>query len=346
MIEVTIVWRILSFAFSGKAINYVDVIGFCIRRLGVIVPMLLGVSVMVFLLMNLAPGNFLSQLKALPDFPASRILEMEKAFGLNEPWYVQYFYWLRRVVCFDFGYSWTYQVPVAQLLWQRVPATVTLAFLALLMACGLAVPLGVLAAIYRGSWLDHTVSILAYAALSLPEFFLALLAIFFAAKTGWFPTGGLTSLVHDFLTPLQKVFDYGHHLVLPTLVLGLGSVASMMRILRSYFLDSMRADFVTTARAKGLSEGTVMFKHVLRNAINPLITTFGFAISGLLSGALIVENVMNYPGLGKLTYEAFLKQDQYVVMAAVLIGCLMLMMGNLLADVLLALVDPRIRLEK
>jgi ABC-type dipeptide/oligopeptide/nickel transport system permease component len=133
--------------------------------------------------------------------------------------------------------------------------------------------------------------------------------------------------------------------VLPTIVLGASGVAGMMRIMRANFLDYMRAEFVTAARAKGLSEGKVMFKHVLRNAINPLITAFGFAFSGLLSGALLVENIMNYPGLGQLIFEAFLKQDQFVVMAAVMMGCVMLMLGNLLADLLLAWSDPRIRLE-
>ena len=236
-------------------------------------------------------------------------------------------------------------MPVTELLAQRIPATVVLSITSLLFAWGIAIPLGVLAAIHKDSFFDRVSALLAYAALSIPEFFLALLAVFFAAQTGWFPVGGLTSIEHEFMSPGARLLDYAHHLILPTFVLGASMIAGMMRIMRANFLDYMRAEFVDTARAKGLSEGRVMFKHVLRNAINPLITAFGFAFSSLLSGALLVENIMNYPGLGQLIFEAFLRQDQFVVMAAVMMGCLMLMLGNLLADLLLAWSDPRIRLE-
>ena len=144
----------------------------------------------------------------------------------------------------------------------------------------------------------------------------------------------------------EQFIDLVYHLILPTLVLGIGGVAGMMRIMRSNFLDHIRSEYVTTARAKGVPEGIIMFKHVLRNAINPLITALGFTFSGLLSGALLVENIMNYPGLGQLVYEAFMRQDQYVVMAAVIMGCIMLMLGNLFADLLLAWSDPRIRITE
>ncbi len=335
---------------------------FILRRLLALIPMVLAIGLLVFLLMYLAPGDFLSQARADREIPQIFITQMEQQFGLDQPWYVQYARWLANVLPIhwnteaqgwerlqlgmDFGYSWTYKVPVTELLAQRIPASLVLALTSLLFAWGIAIPLGVLAAIYKDSWFDRLSALLAYAALSIPEFFLALLAVFFAAKTGWFPTGGLTAIDHDFLSPVAQVLDYAHHLMLPTLVLGVGMIAGMMRIMRANFLDYMRAEFVNTARAKGLSEGRVMFKHVLRNAINPLITAFGFAFSGLLSGALLVENIMNYPGLGQLIFEAFLKQDQFVVMAAVVMGCVMLMLGNLLADLLLAWSDPRIRLEE
>ncbi len=336
-------------------------ISFILRRLLTLFPMLLAIAMLVFLLMYLAPGDFLSAARADREVSREFIAQMEREFGLDRPWYVQYGLWLKNVspirwggegeddggleLGSNFGYSWTYKVPVTELLAQRIPASLVLALTSLLFAWGIAVPLGVLAAIYKDSLFDRLSALLAYAALSIPEFFLALLAVFFAAKTGWFPTGGLTSIDHDFLSPAERLLDYAHHLVLPTVVLGASGVAGMMRIMRANFLDYMRAEFVNTARAKGLSEGMVMFKHVLRNAINPLITAFGFAFSGLLSGALLVENIMNYPGLGQLIFDSFLKQDQFVVMAAVMMGCVMLMVGNLLADLLLAWSDPRIRLE-
>lgn len=318
---------------------------FLIKRFLALIPLLLGISLLVFLLMYLAPGDFLSEARASRDIPEERIIQMEKDFGLDKPWYVQYGLWLKNMATLNFGESWSYKIPVLDLLKQRVPATVTLALTSLLFAWCLAVPLGILAAIYKDSIYDRVSAILAYAALSVPEFFLGLIAVYVAAITGWFPTGGRTSIDHEFLPFFAQIGDLAYHLVLPTIVLGVGGVASMMRVMRANFLDYLRAEFVTTARAKGVPEGWVMFKHVLRNAINPLLTALGFAFSGLLSGALLVENVMNYPGLGKLIFEAFMRQDQYVVMAAVVIGCVMLVLGNLLADLLLAWSDPRIRLE-
>ena len=307
--------------------------------------MLLGISLVVFILMHLTPGDVLSEARTSRDISKEYIQTMEKQFGLNEPWYVQYALLLKNVVTLNFGESWTYKIPVIDLLAQRVPATLVLTICSLIFSWGIAIPLGVLTAIYQGSAFDRISSILAYAALSIPEFFLALLAVFFAANTGWFPIGGRTAITHAFMTPWVQFWDTTYHLILPTIVLGIGRIAGMMRVLRANFLDHIRAEYVTTARAKGVHEGVIMFKHVLRNAINPLITTMGFAFSGLLSGALLVENIMNYPGLGQLVYEAFMRQDQYVVMAAVLMGCFMLMLGNLFADLFLAWSDPRIRLS-
>lgn len=320
-------------------------VSFILRRLLVAIPLLLAIALLVFMLMYLAPGDFLSAARANPEVSDELIQQLEEEFGLDRPWYIQYGLWLGNILRGDLGYSWTYKVPVTDLLASRIPATLTLSFTSLLFGWGIAIPLGVLAAIHKDSLFDRLSALLAYAALSIPEFFLALLAVFFAARTGLFPVGGLTSLDHEFLAPPLQLLDYAWHLILPTVVLGVGMVAGMMRIMRANFLDYMRAEFVDAARAKGLPEGVVMFKHVLRNAINPLITAFGLAFSTLLSGALLVENVMNYPGLGQLVYEAFIRQDQFVVLAAVMMGALMLLIGNLLADLLLAWSDPRIRLE-
>jgi peptide/nickel transport system permease protein len=245
----------------------------------------------------------------------------------------------------NLGHSWAYKLPVADLIGQRIWATFLLSVCAFVFSWAIAIPLGVLAAVYKDSIFDRISAALAYAALSIPEFFLALMLVFFAAQTGWFPLGGATSIDYDYLSFGGKVLDRAHHLVLPTLALGIGSVASIMRIMRANFLDTIRAGFVTTARAKGLRERVVMFKHVLRNAINPLVSAFGFAFSGLLSGALMVEIVLQYPGLGQLMYQSILREDQFVVLASVMLGCSMLVVGNLLADILLAWSDPRIRLE-
>jgi peptide/nickel transport system permease protein len=280
---------------------------FILRRFLALFPLLLGVTALAFLLMSLAPGDFLTPIKAQRDVDPQYILRLEEDFGLKRPWYVQYFYWLRNVVRGDFGYSWTYKVPVIALLWQRAPATLLLNVSSLLLAWGVAIPLGVLSAMYKDSWLDRLTSFLSYLSLSIPEFFLALLAIFFAARTGWFPLGGLTSLDYELLPPVSRLLDIAWHLVLPTLALGLGGIAGVLRIMRATVLDVVRAEYVTTARAKGLPEHIIFFRHVLRNAINPLLSSVGYVFSSLLSGSLLVENVLNYPGLGQLIYSAFLR---------------------------------------
>jgi len=345
-------------------------IKFLLRRLLAMIPLLFGISVVVFILMSMAPGTALDELRARPDVPISLIHQLERDYGYVDaagqpnPWYVRYAYWVNSVSPVKFrdakgdftwrchfgkptlGQSIAYHISVLDLLGRRVPATLMLAICALLFEMIVAIPLAILAAVKKDSWADHLSALFAYGALSLPEFFLALLAVYFAAESGLFPTGGRSAFDSDFLSPGARFWDYAWHLVLPTIVLGLGGVAGTMRVLRSTMLDYLRAEFVTTARAKGVPEGRVLYLHVLRNAINPLITSFGFAFAGLLSGAVLVENVMNYPGLGRLILESFLRRDEYVVLAAVLMGCVMLMVGNLLADLLLAASDPRIRLEK
>ena len=342
-------------------------IRYVLRRFLSIIPMLLATSALVFLLMYMAPGDFLSEARNSKEISPEIVRQEEIRLGLDKPWYVQYARWLNGVsplksslflpenekaqhsiVYFgmpDFGYSWSYKIPVSNLLWQRIPATLALAFASLFVTYLFAIPLGALAAMYKNSLFDKITGVLSYICLSVPYFFLALLAVLAAALTGWLPTGGQTSIQFDFLSFPQKVGDFLTHLILPTAVLSIGSIASLTRIMRGNFLDYSNQEFVTTARAKGVGENAIALKHILRNALNPLITSFGFALSGILSGALLIENVMNYPGLGQLVYTAILKQDQFVVMAGVVIGCVMLVVGQLVADILLALCDPRIRLE-
>lgn len=316
---------------------------FFARRLLALIPMLLGVTLLAFLLMEWAPGDFLTPLRGQKDIRPETIAQMEKDFGLDQPWYVRYALWLKNMAQFNWGYSWTYKAPVMELIVERVPATLILALSSMLLCWVIAIPLAVVAAIYKDSWVDRLTAFLAYAALSIPEFFLALIALFFAAQTGWFPLGGITSMEYDFMNGIEKFWDYLYHLILPTFVLGLGGVAGMMRLLRANLLDDLRSGFVSTARAKGLTESAILFRHVLRNAINPFLSSMGSIFAGLLGGSLLVENVLNYPGLGQLLYEALLREDQFLVLASVLMGSVMLIVGNLISDLLLAWNDPRIR---
>ena len=220
--------------------------------------------------------------------------------------------------------------------------TIILAVAAAIVTWGLAVPLGILAAVKQHSWIDRVFSLVAFVWLSIPEILSGLLFLMFAARTGWFPVGGMRSLDYDELDGISQFFDIAHHLVLPALVVGLIPLASRMRQMRGSLLDVLRLDYVTTARAKGLSERTVIVKHALRNALNPMITLFGYTLGALVSGSFIAEIIFSWPGLGRLTLDAILTQDQYLVMGAVLMASLVLILGNLIADLLLAIADPRI----
>ena len=194
--------------------------------------------------------------------------------------------------------------------------------------------------------MDRGCSLIASGGLSVPDVLLSLLALWFAAATGWFPIGGVQNdRLHDLMTPAQQFWDFAHHLILPALVLAAADMAGIMRQMRSNLLDTLRAEYVTAARARGLGEGWVIYKHALRNAINPLLTIFGYSLAALLSGAFIVENIMAWPGLGRLTIEAFMSKDSYLVVDCVVMATALLVVGNFIADILLAWSDPRIRLK-
>ncbi|MDZ4816060.1 MAG: ABC transporter permease [Verrucomicrobiota bacterium] len=316
-----------------------------LRRILLLLPMLLAISFLSFALMSKSPGNYLDTLKLNPQMSQAKIDKMTVEFGLDKKWYVRYGLWLRNAAKLNFGESFHYKQPVWDVITARAWNTFILSSVSLVLTWGIAIPLGVLAAINRGSLFDKVTSFLAFMSLSFPNLFLALLALFFAYITGWLPVGGMRSVDHELMTSGEQFFDILHHLVLPVFVLCFSGVAGLMRLMRGTFLENMRADYVTTARAKGMPEGQVMFKHVLRNAINPMVTLFGFSVAGLLSGAVIVENVLGFPGLGQLALEAFFAKDEFLVMASILMASFLLIMGNLLADILLVAVDPRIRYE-
>ena len=319
---------------------------YIIRRLLQVVPLLLGISALTFLLMQLAPGDFLDTIRADPANSPEAVAAMSKAFGLDRPWLVQYGLYLRNVFLhLDFVQSFAFHQPVFAVLREGLLNTLVLALAAALVTWGLAIPLGVWAAVRQHSWVDKLLSLVAFVWLSVPEVLSGLLLLFLAARTGLFPVGGMRSIDWDSLDSFGKIVDLGHHLVLPALVVGLIPLAGRMRQMRGNLLDVLRLDYVTTARAKGLDERTVIFKHALRNALNPLITLFGFTLGSLLSGALVAEILFAWPGLGRITFDALFRQDQYLVLGAVLMASAMLILGNLLADLLLVAADPRIGYE-
>lgn len=287
------------------------------------------------------PIDPLSQLKSNPQISAAAIAKETLRLGLDQPWYVQYWRWFTHVLQGDWGLSLSGE-SVAWLIGTKAKSTLLLNVLTLLLTWAVAMPLGVWAAICGGSLVDRLLTLFASVGMALPGFVLALLLGVWAIQTGWVPFGGLTSANYDELSPLGKAVDLGLHLALPVLVLSVGGIASLQRQMRSNLLEVLGAEFVRTARAKGLPERWVLWKHAVRNAINPLMTLLGYEFAALLSGAILVETVLEYPGLGYLTFQGAMGGDANLVMATLVLSAGLLMLGNLLADLMLRWVDPRV----
>ena len=319
---------------------------FILKRLVTMIPLLIGISFLCFLILRLSPGDFVQSLYSGDQFSDQIRQQVTHEFGLDKPWPVQYLLWLGNACRLNFGISLATRQPVAAMLWERMGNTLILSICSMIVAWGLAIPLGIISAVKRNSIIDRLCSLLAFTGISVPTFFMALMALLLAQKTGWFPVGNMHSVDVDDMDGKQRFVDLVKHLILPTLVLGIAGCAGIMRQMRGSLLDTLRDNYIIAAQARGVSAKKIVLKHAVRNAINPLITLFGFSLAGLLSGAALVENVMNWPGLGRLILESVQSKDIYMVMGAFTMGASMLMLGNLLSDILLAVTDPRIRLGK
>ncbi|WP_413174569.1 ABC transporter permease [Anabaena azotica] len=304
-------------------------------------------SALSFFIMKLSPGDYVDTLRQNPKISPERIEEIRRQFGLDKSWPEQFWLWLRQIITRgDFGTSFVYQRSVSSLLWERVPATLLLAIASLITTWAIAIPLGILAAVKQNRLTDKILQVFSYAGQGFPSFISALFLLFLAQiTTPLFPVGNMTSIDHAELNWLGKMLDIVWHMILPLIALSITSFAGLQRIMRGQLLDVLRQDYIQTARAKGLPEDRVIYVHALRNAINPLITLLGFELAGLLSGAFITENFFNWPGLGKLTLQAVLAKDQYLVMASLVMSAVLLIIGNLIADLMLKAADPRIKLE-
>lgn len=296
-----------------------------------------------FLIIQLAPGDYFTRMAMNPEVSPETITQLRQEFALDKPLIIQYLRWLFNICHLNFGISFTYHIPVFAIIKGRLLNTILLSVSVMILTWLISIPLGIFAALKENRVQDRLLSGFAFVGISVPSFFLALLLLCFSAKTGWFPIGGVASIRYEEFSALGKFADRIHHLILPTLVLVVCSFGGLFRVMRGNFLENLRAPYVTPARAKGLSEGKVIYKHILRNSVNPLITIFGYELSGLLSGVALVEIILSWPGLGRLMLEAVMTQDLYVVMASLLVGGVLLILGNLIADILLAFADPRIR---
>ncbi|MEZ4466183.1 MAG: ABC transporter permease [bacterium] len=317
---------------------------FVARRLLAVPPLLLAVSFITFALLEAAPGDYVTRLAEDPHISVETLAQLRHRYGLDGGLMERYGRWLLNAVQGDFGYSFSKEIGVFTLIGERLGNTLVLSGASLLLAWALALPLGVMAGMRQGSVADKLVSFISFFGLSIPRVFFALLMVMFAATTKWFPVGGMRDLVAwDTMTPWQQLVDQLHHLVLPTIVLGTTQTAAYMRQMRAEMVETLGKDFVRTARAKGLSMRQVVWKHAFLNAVNPLVTLFGYSLAALLTGSFLVEIVFAWPGLARLTVDAVFAQDEPVVMASVCMATVMLVAGNLIADLLLGKIDPRIR---
>ncbi len=317
---------------------------YVLRRILGAIPLVFGVLTLTFFIIRLAPGDpasFFIQ----PGVSPKVAEQMREQYGLNDPLIVQYFKWLGNILQGDFGRSFSRHQPVFDVILDAVPITISLALIGITMQFIFGILLGVISAVKQGTKLDRTLTVSALFIYSMPEFWLSLmLIILFSLKLGWFPASNLNSIGADSLGTVEFILDRLHHLVLPIFVLSLGGIAGLARYVRGQMLEVIRQDYIRTARAKGLNEKIVIFKHALRNALLPVVTILGGSLPALFSGALFIEVIFAIPGMGRIAVEAVFARDYPLIIANTFISGTLIVLGNLLADVLYAVVDPRIKL--
>lgn len=312
------------------------------KRILQVIPLLIIVSIISFFIIRLSPVDPLAELRLNPSISQETLDKEVKRLNLDKPIYVQYISWAKSFIKWDLGYTSTGE-KVSVKLKERIPNTLLLTVVVIFMTWAAGIPLGILAAVKKETAFDRFLTVISSIGMAIPSFFFAILMLIFAVKTGWFPVGGLTSYNFNELGFWGKFTDIARHLILPSIVLFTISLSGLQRQMRANMLEVLDSDYLKFARAKGLSEWRVLFKHALRNAINPMITLLGFEFAGLLSGAALTEYVFQYPGLGRLILEAVMKSDINLVMASLMMGTIMLILGNLIADILLMITDPRLR---
>ncbi len=318
---------------------------YILKRILQVIPLLILVSLISFFIIRLSPVDPLAELRLNPSISQETLSKEMKRLKLDKPIYIQYASWAKSFVQGDLGYTSAGE-KVSTKLKERIPNTLLLTSIVIFMTWIVGIPLGILAAIKKETAFDRILTVVSSIGMAIPSFFFAILMLIFAVKTGWFPVGGLTSYDFNEMSFSGKIMDLSKHLVLPVIVLFTISLSGLQRQMRANMLEVLDSDYVKFARAKGLSENKVIFKHALRNAINPMITLLGFEFAGLLSGAALTEYVFQFPGLGRLILEAVMKSDINLVMASLMMGTIMLILGNLIADILLMIADPRIRASR
>lgn len=323
-------------------------INYIIRRLLGIFPLLLGITIISFTIIHLAPGKPAAIEQTLnPKVSQEVRMRLEKLYGLDRPVHIQYVNWLSKLIRFDFGRSFSDERPVTEKILERIPITLAINIFSLLFILLVAIPLGIRCAVNPDSAFDKLTTLFVFIGFSIPTFWLALLLMnLFGITLGWLPISGIKSLDFEYLSPFGKFMDLSKHLMLPIFVSGIGGLAGITRYMRSSMIDALTQPYIYTARAKGLPEKQVLYKHALRNAVLPIVTIIGLSIPGLLGGSVIFESIFAIPGIGRLFYEAVMTRDYPLIMAEVVLGAVLTMLGNLIADISYAYVDPRIRYKR
>lgn len=331
---------------SGPLSALAAMLRYTLKRLLMAIPLLVGVATLTFVVIRMAPGDpmdmFVEQ-AARRGMSEENIEVMRERLGLNEPLPVQYGRWLGQLAQGDLGESFRYRRPVADLMWERVPFTLQLTVLALLVDMMLGITLGIIAAVKQYSLWDRVVTLGSLVVYSIPGFWLALmLVLVFSVELGWFPTSLTRSIGYDLMSPGGKIWDRILHLVLPVFVLGVASAAGTARYMRNRLLEVLSEEYILAARARGLRERAVILRHALRNALIPIITIYGMALPFLLGGSVLIESVFAWPGMGTLAVEAVGGRDYPVILATTMLSAALVILGNLLADLGYAVVDPRV----
>jgi peptide/nickel transport system permease protein len=307
--------------------------------------LLVGVSVLSFALSEFAPGDYFEQMRLNPQISSETIARLRAQYGMDRPLPVRYYIWFRAVVSGQFGYSFAYNRPVGSLLYIRARNTLILTATTLLLAWTIAVPLGVWSASRKGALADRMISGGMSVLVAIPDLALALGLLLLAVRTRYFPTGGMVSLGFAQLTFWGKFEDAAFHLILPVSALVLGSLPMLVRHVRAAMLQTLESPFMRTARAYGIPRQRCLFRYALPAAANPMISLFGFSVGTMLSASLLIEVIMSWPGLGPLLLEAILSRDLYLVIGAVMLSSIFWIVGNILADAMLYVSDPRLRVE-
>ena len=316
------------------------------RRFLMMIPLLIGITLISFVVIHLAPGEPTDmQTQLNPEVSTELRDRLRDQYGLDKPLVIQYGEWLGRFVRLDFGDSFSQdRRPVFDKIVERLPITISINLLSIVAILATAIPIGIYSATHRGSLFDRITTILVFIGFAAPSFWLALLLMdFFGVRFGLLPIAGLKSLDYDSFSFFGKVIDLGRHLLLPVFISTFGGLAGFSRYMRSNMLEVIRQDYILTARAKGLSEQNVIYRHALRNALLPVITILGLSVPGLIGGSVIFETIFAIPGMGKLFYDGVMMRDYPLIMGILVMGAILTLVGNLLADLCYAFADPRIR---